>query len=258
VPFRRRTTWFIVTAGLIVVLVVVGLLSGDPEKPTDRAALAPVTTPATATPTPTLTPTPDPAVAARAKAARLTGSGRYADAAAVLEAAGLRRAADRVARRGSQSLIRRARTALAAGRWTQARRIATDARDLYRSRSANAIVATAGARIAEARAAARLARDQRTCSAPEKATVRAGGGTPLGCVTFAADLAARRAAQAAAQATTAQCNPNYAGACLKPDSPDYDCEGGSGNGPDYTGTVRVVGVDEYGLDADGDGTGCDT
>jgi hypothetical protein len=216
-----------------------------------------VTTPATATPTPTPTPTPDPVVAARAKAARLTGGGRYADAATVLKAAGLRRAADRVARRGSQSLVRRARTALAAGRWAQARRIATDARDLHRSRSANAIVATADARIAEARAAARLARDQRTCSAPEKATVRAGAGTPLGCATFAADLAARRAAQAAAQVATPQCNPNYAGACLKPDSPDYDCEGGSGNGPDYTGTVRVVGVDEYGLDADGDGTGCD-
>ena len=53
------------------------------------------------------------------------------------------------------------------------------------------------------------------------------------------------------------CNPNYAGACLKPDSPDYDCAGGSGDGPDYTGTVRIVGVDEYDLDRDGDGIGCD-
>ena len=49
----------------------------------------------------------------------------------------------------------------------------------------------------------------------------------------------------------------FRGACLKPDSPDYDCAGGSGNGPDYTGTVQVVGVDEYDLDADGDGIGCD-
>jgi len=53
------------------------------------------------------------------------------------------------------------------------------------------------------------------------------------------------------------CHPSYEGACLDPNSSDYDCEGGSGNGPDYTGTVRVVGYDEYGLDADGDGYGCE-
>jgi hypothetical protein len=53
------------------------------------------------------------------------------------------------------------------------------------------------------------------------------------------------------------CDPNYAGACLDPSSPDYDCAGGSGNGPDYTGYVRVVGTDHYGLDADGDGIACE-
>jgi hypothetical protein len=52
------------------------------------------------------------------------------------------------------------------------------------------------------------------------------------------------------------CDPNYKGQCLDPDSPDYDCEGGSGDGPDYTGTVTVVGDDHYGLDADGNGVGC--
>lgn len=54
-----------------------------------------------------------------------------------------------------------------------------------------------------------------------------------------------------------ECDPNYSGACLNPYSSDYDCEGGSGNGPDYTGEVRVVGEDHYGLDADGDGVGCE-
>jgi hypothetical protein len=44
--------------------------------------------------------------------------------------------------------------------------------------------------------------------------------------------------------------------CLTPAS-DYDCEGGSGDGPAYTGTVEVIGTDIYGLDADGDGTGCE-
>jgi hypothetical protein len=53
------------------------------------------------------------------------------------------------------------------------------------------------------------------------------------------------------------CDPSYSGACLNPYSADYDCEGGSGNGPDYTSTVTVVGEDRYGLDADGDGVGCE-
>lgn len=56
--------------------------------------------------------------------------------------------------------------------------------------------------------------------------------------------------------TTTACNPNYTGACL--DQPgDYDCAGGRGNGPNYTGRVYVVGVDVYGLDGDGDGIGCE-
>jgi hypothetical protein len=54
-----------------------------------------------------------------------------------------------------------------------------------------------------------------------------------------------------------ECDPNYSGACLNPHASDYDCEGGSRNGPDYTGEVSVVGEDHYGLDADGDGIGCE-
>lgn len=70
--------------------------------------------------------------------------------------------------------------------------------------------------------------------------------------------AARRAAQQAAQAQAApQCDPNYSGACLDPDASDYDCSGGSGDGPEYTGPVQVVGSDPYGLDSDGDGYGCE-
>jgi hypothetical protein len=53
------------------------------------------------------------------------------------------------------------------------------------------------------------------------------------------------------------CDPNYEGACLDPDAVDYDCKGGSGDGPKYTGTVTVVGDDRYGLDADGNGVGCE-
>jgi hypothetical protein len=53
------------------------------------------------------------------------------------------------------------------------------------------------------------------------------------------------------------CHPSYTGACLDPNAYDYDCAGGSGNGPKYTGKVRVVGPDVFRLDADGDGWGCE-
>ncbi|HKF81220.1 MAG TPA: hypothetical protein VKB17_10380 [Thermoleophilaceae bacterium] len=48
-----------------------------------------------------------------------------------------------------------------------------------------------------------------------------------------------------------ECDPNYEGACLKPDVLDYDCGTGEGDGPYYVdpGTVvTVVGEDIYGLD----------
>ena len=54
------------------------------------------------------------------------------------------------------------------------------------------------------------------------------------------------------------CHPSYEGECLKVGIGDYDCAGGSGNGPNYVeGTVRVVGPDEFDLDRDGDGLGCE-
>ena len=52
------------------------------------------------------------------------------------------------------------------------------------------------------------------------------------------------------------CHASYSG-CLKPNASDYDCAGGSGNGPYYTGLVQVVGPDVFGLDRDGDGWGCE-
>lgn len=54
-----------------------------------------------------------------------------------------------------------------------------------------------------------------------------------------------------------KCHPSYADACLKPDSEEYDCAGGGGDGPDYIrGPVRVVGEDVYRLDGDRDGIAC--
>jgi hypothetical protein len=77
------------------------------------------------------------------------------------------------------------------------------------------------------------------------------------------ELAEAAAAAAAAEPepqpepAAADCHPSY-DPCLKPDSADYDCAGGEGDGPDYTGFVTVTGPDDYGLDSDGDGTGCES
>ena len=55
----------------------------------------------------------------------------------------------------------------------------------------------------------------------------------------------------------ASCHSSYTGACLNPDSLDYDCKGGDGDGPEFIATrVRVVGRDDYKLDRDGDGFAC--
>jgi hypothetical protein len=52
------------------------------------------------------------------------------------------------------------------------------------------------------------------------------------------------------------CTPGYS-PCLPP-AYDYDCAGGSGDGPKYAvGPITVTGSDPYGLDADGDGVACE-
>lgn len=55
---------------------------------------------------------------------------------------------------------------------------------------------------------------------------------------------------------TQSCHSGYSG-CLRSDASDYDCEGGSGDGPYYTGKVKVYGSDPFRLDRDGDGWGCE-
>ncbi|WP_442577240.1 G5 domain-containing protein [Microbacterium sp. F51-2R] len=53
------------------------------------------------------------------------------------------------------------------------------------------------------------------------------------------------------------CDSNYVDACV-PVASDVDCAGGSGNGPAYfDGVAKVVGVDIYELDRDGDGYACE-
>lgn len=75
-------------------------------------------------------------------------------------------------------------------------------------------------------------------------------------VPTAAPTAAPAAPTAAPPA--GNCHPSYSGYCVTAGIGDWDCAGGSGNGPNYLPVpVQVVGYDEYGLDADNDGWGCE-
>jgi hypothetical protein len=70
-------------------------------------------------------------------------------------------------------------------------------------------------------------------------------------------LVSGAAAASAPAAKKPRCHPSYKLRCLDPNASDYDCIGGSGNGPKYTGLVKVVGRDVFRLDADHDGWGCE-
>jgi hypothetical protein len=68
----------------------------------------------------------------------------------------------------------------------------------------------------------------------------------------------RRPKPPATRAPASDCHPSYSGACLRTSAGDYDCAGGSGNGPNYVqGPIRVRGADPFGLDRDGDGVACE-
>jgi hypothetical protein len=81
---------------------------------------------------------------------------------------------------------------------------------------------------------------------------------PLLLVAALAALALAATAGPAAAKRHHRCDPNYKGRCLRPNVSDYDCAGGSGNGPYYvSGPFRVVGYDHYRLDSDHDGIACE-
>lgn len=73
-------------------------------------------------------------------------------------------------------------------------------------------------------------------------------------VSFATGVASQSALSAPSKR---KCHSSYKLKCLDPYASDYDCIGGTGNGPKYTGLVRVVGPDVFRLDADRDGWGCE-
>ena len=57
---------------------------------------------------------------------------------------------------------------------------------------------------------------------------------------------------------TNNCHPSYPDVCLQSNAGDYDCAGGSGNGPNYvSGPITVLPPDPFDLDRDGDGVRCE-
>jgi hypothetical protein len=55
----------------------------------------------------------------------------------------------------------------------------------------------------------------------------------------------------------ANCDPSYPDVCIPRGAADYDCAGGTGNGPNYIrGPLRVLPPDPHDLDRDGNGIGC--
>lgn len=87
------------------------------------------------------------------------------------------------------------------------------------------------------------------------AAALAGGVLASGAALATAD----RSPATATLAKKRNCDRNYSGRCLKPNAYDYDCAGGSGNGPYYvSGPFRVVGTDRHRLDSDHDGIACES
>jgi hypothetical protein len=126
-----------------------------------------------------------------------------------------------------------------------------------RSDAAQARLQRKAARLAARRDAARLRREARQAVRRRQARRRIAEARAAEERESQARAEAEAAEAVEEEEATSSCDPNYSGACLDPAASDYDCEGGSGDGPNYTGEVTVVGSDPYGLDSDADGIGCE-
>lgn len=244
-----------VTATAVLALVVlIASLGGDPEpRPmidaTEQAATTAGAGTSTDESTPAAEPEQDPA-ALRREARDAVDAGQYTAAlqlADELDATTVRSIERRIANRAA----RVAQRALARGDRRAASRALRNAGDVEVTSAFT--VARSRLSAAQDRAAARRAAERRA-----RAERRAAARAAREAARRAAAEAERQAELAEESAASSECHPSYEGACLDPNASDYDCEGGSGDGPSYTGPVRVVGSDPYDLDRDGDGIACES
>ena len=224
--FRGLPSWVQWVIGVVAAVLVIALLAPSDDSADDEqntvtvTASAPPAEPARTEPAQTI-----------ADANAAADAGDYAKAVEIATAIGQ---PDQIRRRIANRLADRALAAIGSGNRSRASSLLRQAGTYPTTYQLTR--ARASYRAAKERAAQR-AEAQRAAAAQRRE--------------------AAAAAKAAQEAEKDSCDPNYEGACLNPDSPDYDCEGGSGDGPDYTGPVRVVGSDPFDLDRDGDGSACE-
>ena len=253
--YERKRAW---AAAAVLLVLLIGTLGGQSnERATDDAQTAEGTS--TATPS-----AAEARAAVIARAESRLDAGRYSAALNAVRGLDEPPVVRRYRKRIAQRILREVRSDLRSQSYRAAIRGAELSRRFMRTATATRLVSSAEDGIEERQAAIRLARDRRTCDSAEKDLVRYSSVISAGCSGYA-DQLAEEAARAAARAERAaadaapDCHPDYAGACLDPEASDYDCAGGEGDGPKYTGQVTVTGSDPYELNADpeNDDLGCE-
>jgi hypothetical protein len=243
---QRKPPWWQWVLGGIVCLLIVSAIFGGEDEPSSsdatgqRASEESAAAETASEATTTTTPAQPAATAADARAA--VDRGAYAQAVELASPLGTG-TAGLIRNRIANRIARGALSAVQSGDRSRAKSLLARA-DRYPT-TASTRRARVSYRAAQARVVAR--REQRRLAAAQRASALA-----------AKKEAARVAAAEEDEPAGSDCDSSYTGACLDPSSSDYDCEGGSGDGPSYTGTVQVVGDDHFDLDRDGDGTGCDS
>jgi hypothetical protein len=251
-----RTIALAIGSGVLGLLVIVGLAaSGSDRDPADTALRAPASTPSVQPTSSTPTPTPKLARVPAVKGLSLTRAKRK------LRAAGLE--VGDIDRRPSS---KRKGTILKQSVDKGTKLEPSSSVDLVVAAPLPQVASVIGKQEASAikklkNAGFRVKKAKETRTSGKDGVVLSqspGGGTrakPKSVVRIVISKV-QRSTGGSTDTGGSNCTPGYS-PCLPPAS-DYDCRGGSGNGPRYTGRVQVRGADPYELDDDDDGVGCDS
>jgi len=115
-------------------------------------------------------------------------------------------------------------------------------------------IARAEAAARERRRLARIARDERTCSSTENARTATAPAPGRGARGTTRTSWPSKRPEPRRASKEGRLRSQLRGRLPKPDSCECDCAGSSGDGPDYTGPVQVVGQDPSELD----GSACES